>query len=47
MGAENLNSITTAITGAQSDLLTVAVAVLSVSAVIFGIRKVYNMITKG
>jgi len=47
MGQDNLNQITTAISNAQGDLVTVAVAVLGVAAVIFGIRKVYNMVTKG
>jgi len=47
MGAANLTTITDAIAGSQADVLTVAVAVLSVAAVIFGIRKVYNTVTKG
>ena len=46
MSNELLTSTTAAITGVSADLMTVFGAVLGVIAVIFGIRKIYSMITK-
>ena len=47
MGADNLSAIVDTITGTKGDLLTVAVAVLGVIAVVFSIKKIYSMIAKG
>ena len=47
MATLDVTTITDAITASGANIVSVSLAVLGVAALIFGIRKVYNAVSKG